>query len=218
MYLCNDASIRMIADEVRAKAGTSQTIPFMNIADMIRGLVVPVDRGSPSAFVTSANPVYQIQRGKYSGGSVSVVSENVTAVLSKDGGYAQINNVAASVTVPASDNYKYAGWTVTPGDNSTSLSITDSRLNTFQPQGVLLICTQANYKVGSSGAVLCLYCAGNNVDGSFTGKSGYKGKIASASVSYGSTVTISNIAGTRNGTSVNCFFRNVEYSYFVWGK
>lgn len=214
MYLCNDASIRLIADEVRKKAGTSQQIPFVNIADMIRGLVVPVDRGSPSAFVTSANPVYQIQRGKYSGGLVSVVPENVTAVLSKDGGYVEINNAAASVSVPAKNVYSYDSKKITPSDNATSISINGL---SFSPTHFVII----NTYVGGiyDNAVVSLYCDnGGGIQGLFTARSGYLGSVTSASVSFGNgSVTISNIVGVRNGSTINGIFRNKEYCWFAWG-
>ena len=69
---CKKSSLTSVAEEVRTRNGTSAQIPFANIATTISNLAIPAQRGAPSTVLTASNPSTTIQRGKYTGGSVSL--------------------------------------------------------------------------------------------------------------------------------------------------
>lgn len=217
---CKKSSLTSVANETRTRNGTSAQIAFNNLATTITNLAIPTDRGAPDYVLTGASPSQNLLKGKYTGGSVSVVPQNATAVLSRDGGNVTIESgkTLASVTVPAKEVYSYAKGLFTPSDKATSISI--SGITGFTPEGIIVFATNpshSNYTLESR-ATFVIKCIGNSVDGCLTADSGYKGRITGASVSYGSTVTISNIVGTRNGSSVSPYFRGREHAYFIWGK
>ena len=221
MY-CKKSSVQSVVNEVKTRKGSSNSIRGSNIASEINDLVLPTQRGAPNTVLTAGNPSVTIQRGKYTGGSVSVVPQNATAVLSRDGGNVPIESgkTLASVTVPARNVVSYASGKITPTDKVTSVQITGL---SFSPIGFIVMCTGPNYKVkGSSDvfATVCCYKQGNGYisTGFLPNKSAYLGVVTSASATFGSnSFSVSNIVGSRNGTTINCMFRDREYSWFAWG-
>lgn len=221
MY-CKKSSVQSVADEVKVRKGSSSSIQGSNIASEINGLVLPTQRGAPNTVLTASNPSVTIQRGKYTGGSVSVVPQNATAVLSRDGGNVTIESgkTLASVTVPAKNVVSYASGKITPADNVTSVQITGL---SFSPVGFVVMCTNPNYKMsGSNNAVatVCCYKSGSGylATGFMPNRSAYLGVVTSASATFGSnSFSVSNITGSRNGSTINCIFRDREYSWFAWG-
>ena len=78
---CKKSSIEAVVSEVKTKAGISQStpMPFVDIADTISSLVIPTQRGSPSVSLDTSKTQHTIQRGVYTGGSVSVTAYQGTA-------------------------------------------------------------------------------------------------------------------------------------------
>ena len=222
-YYCHkdsftNASGTGVVDELRVRNGTVLAIPFDQIVPTINGLVIPAQRGAPNTQLTVNAPSKTIERGIYTGGSVSVNPQNVTAVLTAAGNTVTGENgrPMSSVIIPAANVFSYAVGTITPADKSTSISISGL---SFTPVGFALLVTNATSKYTLEySAILNLFCAGGTVDGCLTAQSGRRGKVTGASVSFGSgSVSISNITAVRNGSSVSPYFRNSEHSYFVWG-
>jgi hypothetical protein len=215
---CKKSSMQAVADEVKVRAGypSSATIPGNYIETTIRQLDLPVQKGAPNITLTANNTYYDVEGGKYTGGSVSVVPQRATAALSQNGGYVQIESgkTLASVKVPAKNAYSYSSGKITPSDKATSISITGL---SFEPTHIAIM----NTSIGSiyDNAVVSFYCAKQeSIMGLFTAKSGYLGKVSNATVSFGTnSVTISNIVGIRNEVTINGIFRNKEYCWFAWG-
>lgn len=213
---CAKSSMQAVADEIKTRKGSSSNIQGSNIASDISNLVIPTQRGSPTTVLTASSTSQTIQRGKYTGGSVSVVPQIATAQLSQNGGYVQIESgkTLASVKVPAKNAYSYSSGKITPSNGATSISITGL---SFEPTHIAIM----NTHIGSvyDDVVVSFYCAKQeDIMGLFTARSGYLGKVSNATVSFGTnSVTISNIVGVRNGATINGIFRNKEYCWFVWG-
>ncbi len=221
MY-CKKSSVQSVVNEVKTRKGSLSSIQGSNIASAINGLVIPTQRGEPNTVLTASNQSVTIQRGKYTGGSVSVVPQNATAVLSRDGGNVTIESgkTLASVTVPASNVVSYASGKITPTDKVTSVQITGL---SFSPTGFIVMCTNPNYKTSGSYdvfATVCCYKQGSGYvsTGFLPNNSAYLGVVTSASATFGSnSFSVSNIVGSRNGSTINCMFRDREYSWFAWG-
>lgn len=213
---CKKSSMQAVADEIKVRGGFSDKIQGSYMATEISNLEKPVNRGSPSVTLTASSPSYTVQTGKYIGGSVSVASQNATATLSQNGGYVPIESgkTLASVKVPAKNAYSYSSGKITPSDKATSISITGL---SFEPTHIAIM----NTNIGNiyDNAVVSFYCAKQeSIMGLFAAKSGYLGKVSSATVSFGTnSVMISNIVGIRNGATINGIFRNKEYCWFAWG-
>ena len=222
---CKKSSVQSVVNEVKTRRGSSSNIQGSNIASEISGLVLPTQMGAPSTVLTASNPSVTIQRGKYTGGSVSVVPQNATAVLSRDGGNVPIESgkTLASVTVPARNTFSYIAGSTTFQSDSTSFAISNV---TFTPKGAIITCTKTNglgfFDGEKAVEGLCIIVNGNNttsVDGIIYG-SGYRGRITSASMTKsGNNLTINSILGTVRGSSVSPYFgdKNAEYSYMIWG-
>lgn len=222
---CKKSSVQSVANEVKVRKGSSSSIQGNNIASEINGLVLPTQKGAPNTVLTASNPSATIQRGKYTGGSVSVVPQNATAVLSRDGGNVPIESgkTLASVTVPARNTFSYIAGSTTFQSDSTSFAISGV---TFTPKGAIITCTRVNgigfFDREKAVEGLCIIVNDNNttsVDGIIYG-SGYKGRITSASMTKsGNNLTINSILGTVEGSSVSPYFcdKNAEYSYMIWG-
>ena len=224
---CKKSSIQAVADEVKTRAGISQATPmaFGDIDDTIVGLVIPTARGAPSTVLTASNPSTTIQRGKYTGGSVSVVPQNATATLSQNGGYVQVESgkTLASVTVPAKNTAQVVTGTFKPSSNATSVTIADQAI-TFTPQGVYLALA-----VGVSGTertspkfLIGYFTADGTVVGitgyNSSGTPKYYGRVTSLTADFGNGyVTLSNISTNRNGITETANFHNKDYAYIVWG-
>jgi hypothetical protein len=219
---CKKSSMQAVAGEVKTRKGSSSNIQGNNIASDISNLVIPTQRGSPTTVLTPSSTSKTIQRGKYIGGSVSVVLQDATAQLSQNGGYVPIENgkTLASVKVPAKNTVSYAVGKITPSDKSTSIQVTGL---SFSPTGFIVMCTSPGGTVsGSSGALatVCCYKQGNSyvATGFLPNQSAYFGVVTSASASFGdSSFSVSSVVGARNGSTINTVFRNREYCWFAWG-
>lgn len=214
---CKKASMQAVADEVKVRLGASEsyTIQGSYMATEISNLEKPVNRGSPNIVLTASNPSYTAQTGKYTGGSVSVVPKNATATLTKDGNYVVplSGEIFASVKVPAKNTFTIKSKIVTPGNGATSITVDGL---SFQPKGLVAVCTHP--ASGMTDNYVTALCCSNSVNGYFSTKSGYYGRVTNATVTANSTsITVSNIVGTRNNASISGRFRNVEYSCMVWG-
>ena len=215
MY-CKKSSVQSVANEVKVRKGSSSSIQGNNIANEIDGLVLPTQRGAPNTVLTASNPSATIQRGKYTGGSVSVVPQNATAVLSAAGGNVTIESgkTLASVTVPASNVRQTVSGEIIPTNNATSISI--SNLD-FRPVGIWVSCSYTSGFLGRPD-MIAWACYNNGSSAGYLTDYNYAGKlVTSISASITNTsITISSISGSgatgkfKGGTSG-------KYVYFVWG-
>jgi len=214
---CKKSSVQSVADEVKTRKGSSSNIQGNNIASDISNLVIPTQRGSPTTVLTASSTSKTIQRGKYTGGSVSVASQNATAVLSRDGGNVTIESgkTLASVKVPASNLFQSASGTITPSSNATSIGLSNL---SFRPIGAIFALTSGS---GSTNKPKITYVAytPNGVYGNIISGANYGGAmVTDASVSVtDNSITISNIRGVDGSTSYTGNFRNAQHSYFAWG-
>lgn len=216
---CKKSSMQAVADEIRVRGGFPSTYKIQGsyMATEISNLEIPVNRGSPSVTLTASNPSHTVQEGKYTGGSVSVVPQNATATLSQNGGYVPIESekTLASVKVPAKNAYSYSTGKITPASGATSISISGL---SFVPSHIIVVNTSKPSTLTEK-KIVTVYCdKSGTVGGVFPNNSAYVGSVTSASASFGSnSVSISNVVGVRNGTTLNGVFANVEYSWFAWG-
>lgn len=216
---CRKSSMKAVADEIRVRLGASEYYKIQGsyMATEISNLEKPVNRGSPNIVLTASNPSHTVQEGKYTGGSVSVDTQNATATLSQNGSYVPIESgkTLASVKVPAKNAYSYSTGKITPASGATSISISGL---SFVPSHIIVVNTSKPSTV-TENKIVTVYCdKSGTVRGVFPNKSAYVGSVTSASASFGSnSVSISSIVGVRNGTTLNGVFANVEYSWFAWG-
>lgn len=216
---CKKSSLESIADEIRTRAGTNDTMTPAQMKTAVDNLVIPTQQPTSYINLGASNSPYTIPKGIHSGhGTVTVSTQSKTATLSANGStvYPDSGKVLSSVTIPAKNTFSVAVGTLTPSDKATSISITGL---SFQPKGIAVMVTNASSSyVLEPRAIVNISSINNTVDGCLTASSGYKGRVTGATVSFGSnSVSISNITATRNGSSVSPYFRNQEHSYFVWG-
>lgn len=216
---CRKSSIKAVADEIRVREGSSSTdkVQGSMMYYRIQNLELPVNYGSPNTVLTANNQSHTVLMGKYTGGSVSVTPQNATATLSQNGGYVPIEDgkTLASVKVPAKNAYSYSAGKITPASGATSISISGL---SFTPLCIVVVNTSKPSTLREN-QIAVVYCdKSGTVRGVFPNKSAYVGSVTSASASFGSnSVSISNVVGVRNGTTINGAFANVEYSWFAWG-
>lgn len=223
-YYCKKSSIKSVVSEVKTKAGISQStaMPFSDIASTIDSFVIPTQRGSPTEALTNSSRTYTIQRGVYTGGTVSVSAQSKTATLKASDSRVSPDSgkVLSSVIVPASNVYSVAEKTI-PSPTRGATSITVSGLS-FTPVGIILILTSASVGVAKPyiGGLSCVK-SGNSwsVRGIAAGADEKYGvPITSASVSMTSTsITISNIVATEGSSTFAATFSSNKLSCFVWG-
>ena len=214
---CKKSSVQSVADEVKTLKGSSSNIQGNNIASDISNLVIPEQRGAPEAVLTASSTSKTIQRGKYTGGSVSVVPQNATATLSKSGGNVSIESgkTLASVKIPASNLFQSASGTITPSSNATSIGLSNL---SFRPIGAIFALTAGSGATRKPKITYVAYTQqgmhGNIISGANYG--GAMVNAATVSVTDNS-ITISNIRGVDGSTSYTGDFLNAQYSYFAWG-
>lgn len=219
---CKKSSMQAIATEVKTRKGSSSNIQGSNLATDISNLVIPAQRGAPTTTLTASNPSTTIQRGKHTGGSVSVVPQNATATIQSSGAYVPIENgkTLASVKVPATDRMSVAYGTTTPSSNATSITISGL---SFSPVGIAIALTSfGSVSTTSPKFITGLFkkdgtvCGVSGTDSEFSAK--YFGVFKNASMSFGTnSVTISNIIATLNTSNVSVNFHNKQHTYVVWG-
>lgn len=214
---CKKSSVQSVADEVKTRKGSSSNIRGDNIASDIRNLVIPTQRGAPDTVLTASSTSKTIQRGKYTGGSVSVVPQNATANLSKSGGNVSIESgkTLASVKVPASNLFQSASGTITPSSNATSIGLSNL---SFRPIGAIFALTGGSGSTNKPKITYVAYTT-NGVYGNIISGANYGGAmVTDASVSVtDNSITISNIRGVDGSTSYTGNFLNAQHSYFAWG-
>lgn len=222
---CKKSSVQSLANEVKIRKGSSSGIQGSSIASDIDALILPTQRGSPDTVLTAENPFATIQRGKFSGGSVSVVPQNATATLSQDGGYVSIENgeTLASVKIPATNlsAVEYKDIPMASGQSSFSVSNL-----LFSPVGYAIFLSSdvqsgSNYKdiniaglIQTKSGVLAGRTLLKSSDSKH--KDGYE--VISTSATFASnSVSVSNIVASNGSTSYNCAFANTHYICVVWG-
>lgn len=214
---CKKSSMQAVAGEVKTRKGSSSNIQGNNIASDISNLVIPAQRGSPTTVLTASSTSKTIQRGKYTGGSVSVVPQDATATLSKSGGNVSVasGKTLASVKIPASNLFQSVSGKIKPGSSATSIGLSSL---SFRPVGAIFALTGGT---GSTRKPTITYVAyapqvtyGNIISGANYG--GAMVNAATVSVTDNS-ITIGNIRGVDGSTSYTGNFLGAEYSYFVWG-
>lgn len=214
---CKKSSMQAVAGEVKTRKGSSSNIRGDNIASDISNLVIPAQRGAPETVLTASSTSKTIQRGKYTGGSVSIVPQNATATLSKSGGNVSIESgkTLASVKVPASNLFQSASGTITPSSNATSIGLSNL---SFRPVGVIFALTDGSGATNSPKITYIAY-APSGIYGNIISGANYGGAmVTDASVSVtDNSITISNIRGVDGSTSYTGNFRNTQHSYFAWG-
>lgn len=218
---CKKSSVKSVADEVKVRQGSSNSIQGSGLASAINNLVLPTQRGAPNTVLTASSPSKTIQRGEYTGGSVYVTPQSKTATLTVNGSTinADANKVLSSVTVPAKNTATFAYGNITPSSGATSISVSglsfkpigfaifptaSGSWTTYTPQFMLGMFTADGVKVGVTGS---------NKSGTM-----YYGVINGASVTFGnSSVSISNITAKLNGTAVNATFQAKQFTWVCWG-
>ena len=213
---CKKSSLQSVVDEVKTRKGSSSNIQGGNIASDIRNLVIPTQRGAPATVLTASSPSTTIQRGKYTGGSVSIAPQNATAQLSQNGGYVPIESgkTLASVKVPASPVKQAIEGTVTPSANATSVSIGGLA---FKPVGAIVAFTGTGTTHSTPKIAFVAYDNGS-VYGNVVASTYGGAMVTSVSATITDTsITLSNIVAKDGSTTYNGNFVGGQYVYFVWG-
>ena len=223
---CKKSSLESIADEIRTRAGTNDTMTPAQMKTAVDNLVIPTQQPTSYINLGASNSPYTIPKGIHSGhGTVTVRTQSKTATLSANGStvYPDSGYVLSSVTVPAKTAFSYIADSTTFQSDSTSFTISGV---TFTPKGAIITCTNTNglgfFDRGKAVEGLCIIVNDNNttsVDGIIYG-SGTRGRITSASMTKsGNNLTINSVLGTAGGSSVSPYFgdKNAEYSYMIWG-
>lgn len=213
---CKKTSMQSVADEVKTRQGSSSNIQGSNIASDVSNLVIPTQRGSPTTVLTASSASKAIQRGKYTGGSVSVAPQDATAQLSQNGGYVptESGKTLASIKVPASPVKQIKEGTVTPSENATSVSIDGL---TFKPVGAIVALTGTGTTYSTPKIAFVAYDNGS-VYGNVVSSTYGGAMVASVSAAITDTsITLSNIVAKDGSTTYNGNFVGGQYVYFVWG-
>lgn len=218
---CKKSSVESVADEVKVRQGSSNSIQGSGLASAINNLVLPTQRGSPNTVLTASSPSKTIQRGEYTGGSVYVTPQSKTATLTVNGSTvnADANKVLSSVTVPAKNTATFNSGSITPSSNATSISVTGL---SFKPIGVAIFPTDSGtWDCVSPRFILGMFTSSGikvGVTGSKKSGTQYYGVINGASVTFGNnSVSISNITANLNGTAVNATFQAKQFTWVCWG-
>lgn len=216
-YYCKESSLQALAAAIKNGAGIASAtkLAVNQFAAKIRAFVIPTSRGSPIYTLDTTKTSQAIQRGKYTGGSVSVTTEIITATLTAGGSTVSpaSGKVIEKVIIPARDDYLSKCGTFTPGANNT-FSITNL---TFKPVGIVMY---ASVLSGAKQPQLVNFSWVNGeAKGTAVSNSIFSGApVTSASVSTtNSSISISNVVATANGSSFNCTWQTKQWTYFVWG-
>ena len=214
---CKKSSIQTVTDEVKTRKGSSSHIQGNNIASDINNLVIPTQRGAPATILTASSTTKTIQRGKYTGGSVSVVPQHAIATLSKSGGDVSIESgkTLASVKIPASNLYQVITGNITPANNATSLTFSGM---SFTPVGFVAVMVTASGGVGNPYIGGIAYTDGHVYGIAAGNTEKYGVPIIDATISISdSSITVSNIQANENGSIFAAKFKNNPFVYAVWG-
>lgn len=218
-YYCKKSSLESLAAAIKAGAGiaSSTKLKVSDFASKIASFVIPTNRGSPSETLNTSKTTYTIRKGKYTGGSVSVSSQTKTATLSASGSTVSPDSgkVLEKVTIPARDVFIAESGLITPGADNT---MTISGL-TFKPIGIAMYADETYGQTFKKPQLACFYWKNGEVKGSAVSDNVIAAPVTSATVSTTNTsITISNVVATYNGTSFNCTWKiNRQWCYFVWG-
>ena len=234
---CKKSSLEALADEIRVRAGESSSTKYTfpnGFETAISGLVIPTQRGAPSKELKTNDSSYTIQRGVYTGGSVTVDPIELTANPSssqqtiKDN---TNNKPLKKVTVNAANLYQVAtGVWQSSTKNPSSMSVSGL---SFKPVGVIVL-TLSTLASSSPYYFIRWFCAlsDGTVYGYARGRTSTSrtflgAKIVSASVTFGNnSVSLSNIVcnDTGYGNQTSYFYQhsttaanNSRYFYYIWG-
>ena len=218
-YYCRKSSLEAIAAAIKTGLGlaSSTKIKVSDFASRIGSFVIPTNRGSPTETLNTSKTSYPILKGKYTGGTVSVTTETKTATLSQGGSTVTPSSgkVLEKVTVPARDVFVAKSGLLTP----TSINTFTITGLTFKPIGIAMYADETYGQTFKKPQLICFYWKNGAVQGSAVHDTVSTAPVTSATVTTTNTsITISNVVATYNGTSFNCTWKTSrQWCYFVWG-
>ena len=220
---CKKSSLDSIAAAIRGRSGKNNLLSFPNdFKDEIDALEIVQSKGSPSETLDATTKIYTIQKGRYTGGSVSVIpdtSQELTPSSSSQSISGQNGKTLAKVKVKAVPLYKIAEGLLQPSSSRTSWSLTGL---SFQPEGAIMVA------LGSVDLLKTYGIAGITND--LHGTSGYgyarsysssgaPGAVVSSPISLGTdSVSITNPQVTDPSKGTQAGLLSDPYYYCVWGR
>ena len=238
---CKKSSLEAIADEIRVRNGDSSSTKYLfpsGFTSTISGLLIPTQRGAPSKELKTNDSSYIIQKGVYTGGSVTVdpiewltiVQPSASQQIIKDAN----NKPLKKVTVGAYNLHPLAvgAWRGSV-KNPTSITVSNITYNgsPFKPIGLILICASSDYSSDKSGSINQMWFVDGVVGGHATASNSTSSTnrsaiITSANVSFSNgSFSVSNVSCRDTAKTQTAHFyqqytnasSNANYLYYVWG-